>query len=573
MVLVRLCLFFVFGIIGSIVSTQWVASSLGFQPMLGEPALHYGTIPIYWPWSVVDWILRFSRVTPSAFGYQLLPYGVGIALGAFLALFLHLWVPKVNPSRLKSHGSASWATPKEIKSSGLLAKHGVLLGLTWDRKHYLRHDGPEHICVYAPTRSGKGAGVVIPTLLSWIESVVCFDPKGENWNLTSGFRSQFSRCIYFDPTSLNSARFNPLSEIRKGEHEVRDAQNIADMLVDTGASQQRPNHWERTAHSFLVGAILHLVYVETDKTLNGLAQFLSNPRRSIQDTLNTMLQTLHLGNQVHSVVASSARELLNKAPEELSGVLSTATSFLALYRDPLVARATSRSDFGIGDLVDGPEPLSLYLVLPPSDITRMKPLIRLLLNQMGRRLTEKLEKKPRRLLWLMDEFPTLGKLEFFESALAYMGGYGMKAMLMTQSLNQIEDVYGRNNSILDNCHVRIAFASNDERSAKRISEMLGQKTELKQQKSLSGRRASWFMNNQSISFQEFGRPLLTPSEVTQLSSDQQIVFVGGCPPILARKLQYYKDPQLFARILDPALLAEPNEPAPLNPLNLQGASL
>lgn len=573
MLIIRLILFSLFCALGSIWSTQWIASTLNHERVLGKAAFYFGTYPIYWPWSMLSWMIQFSKEHPEAFGYQLLPYVIGVSLGALLAFFAGLYLTKVNQKGLKTHGSASWASSSEIKNAGLLAQSGVLLGLTPDRKHYLRHDGPEHICVYAPTRSGKGAGLVIPTLLSWQDSVICFDPKGENWTLTSGFRKQLGRCIYFDPTSANSARFNPLSEIRRGEYEVRDAQNIANVLVESDIEKQRPNHWERTANSFLVGAILHVIYAEPDKTLSGLVQFLADPKRTIQEILQVMLKTPHLDGHVHPVVASAARELLNKAPEELSGVFSTATSFLSLYRDPLVARATSTSDFKIADLMNGQEPVSLYLVLPPSDMTRTRTLLRLMLNQIGRILTEKLDPKPRRLLWLMDEFPTLGKLDFFESALAYMAGYGMRSMLITQSLNQIEDVYGRNNSILDNCHIRIAFASNDERTAKRISEMLGQKNEVKQQTSLSGRRSSWLMNQQSISFQEFGRPLLTASEVTQLPADQQIVFVSGNPPILAQKLQYYQDSQLLERILDPVPLEIRPENPRLKPFNLEGISL
>ena len=179
---------------------------------------------------------------------------------------------------------------------------------------------------------------------------------------------------------------------------------------------------------------------------------------------------------VHPVVASSAREVLNKSENERSGVLSTAMSFLGLYRDPTVAAVTAHCDWRIDDLVEGPNPVSLYLVVPPSDISRTKPLIRLILNQIGRRLTETLETgttaQRRKVLLMLDEFPALGRLDFFESALAFMAGYGLRAFLIAQSLNQIDKAYGDNNSILDNCHVRVTFSTNDERTAKRISCLL-----------------------------------------------------------------------------------------------------
>ena len=148
------------------------------------------------------------------------------------------------------------------------------------------------------------------------------------------------------------------------------------------------DHWEKTGHSLLVGAILHVLYAEPDKTLTGVAKFLSDPDRTFFKTLNHMLRCRHLGDRVHPVVASAARELLNKSENELSGVLSTAMSFLGLYRDPIISRNTAVSDFTIADLMNAKNPVSLYIVVPPSDADRTRPLIRLMLNQIGRRLTE-----------------------------------------------------------------------------------------------------------------------------------------------------------------------------------------
>jgi len=308
--------------------------------------------------------------------------------------------------------------------------------------------------------------------------------------------------------------------VRRGDKEVRDVQNIADILVDPEGALDRRNHWEKTSHSLLVGAILHVLYAEPDKTLAGVANFLSDPKRPVEATLRAMMSTPHLGKSgVHPVVASAARELLNKSDNERSGVLSTAMSFLGLYRDPVVAKVTDRCDWRIADLIAQPQPVSLYLVVPPSDINRTKPLIRLILNQIGRRLTEELNAKDRRhrLLLMLDEFPALGRLDFFESALAFMAGYGIKSFLIAQSLNQIEKAYGANNSVLDNCHVRVAFATNDERTAKRVSDALGTATELRDSTNYAGHRLSPWLGHLMVSRQETARPLLTPGEVMQLS--------------------------------------------------------
>ena len=265
-----------------------------------------------------------------------------------------------------------------------------------------------------------------------------------------------------------------------------------------------------------------------------------------------MLTTAHLGKAgPHPVIASAARELLNKSENERSGVLSTAMSFLGLYRDPVVAQVTRRCDWRIRDLVDGAMPVTLYLVVPPSDISRTKPLVRLILNQVGRRLTEELEDKRKRhkLLLLLDEFPALGRLDFFESALAFMAGYGIRSFLIAQSLNQIEKAYGPNNAILDNCHVRVSFAANDERTAKRVSDALGTATEIRDAKNYAGHRLSPWLGHLMVSRQETARPLLTPGEIMQLPPTDELVLVSGLAPIRAKKARYYADRRLAARVL------------------------
>lgn len=289
---------------------------------------------------------------------------------------------------VSTYGTARWATAADLSRARLTGPDGVTLA-----RHdtgYLRHNGPEHVLCFAPTRSGKGVGLVVPSLLTWPGSAVIHDIKGENWQLTAGFRSRFGRVLRFDPTDARSAAWNPLLEVRRGDAEVRDVQNIADILIDPEGALERRNHWEKTSHSLLVGAILHVLYAGPDRSLAGVAAFLSDPARPIEMTLAAMLQTPHLGDRPHPVVASAARELLNKSENERSGVLSNALSFLGLYRDPVVASITGHCDWRIEDLVASAEPVSLYLVVPPSDISRTKPLIRLILNQIGRRLTEHL---------------------------------------------------------------------------------------------------------------------------------------------------------------------------------------
>lgn len=532
-------------------ATQWTAWRLGFQTGLGHPWFEVAGLPVYYPPALFWWWYFYDAYAPGIF----LEGGLIAVSGGFLsivvAIGMSVWRAR-EVKNVQTYGSARWAERKEVEAAGLLGADGVVLG-RYDG-HYLRHDGPEHVLCFAPTRSGKGVGLVIPSLLTWPGSAIVHDIKGENWLLTAGFRAMHGRVLLFDPTNSKSSAYNPLLEVRRGEWEVRDVQNIADILVDPEGSLEKRNHWEKTSHALLVGAILHVLYAEKDKTLAGVAAFLSDPKRPIESTLAAMMKTAHLGDAgSHPVIASAARELLNKSDNERSGVLSTAMSFLGLYRDPVVAEVTRHCDWRITDIVGEKRPATLYLVVPPSDINRTKPLIRLILNQIGRRLTEDLHNKAtrHRLLLMLDEFPALGRLDFFESALAFMAGYGLKSFLIAQSLNQIEKAYGPNNSILDNCHVRVSFATNDERTAKRVSDALGTATEMRAMKNYAGHRLSPWLGHLMVSRQETARQLLTPGEIMQLPPTDEIVMVSGASPIRAKKARYYEDVRFRERVLPP----------------------
>ncbi|MHA6767456.1 conjugal transfer protein TraG [Sphingobium ummariense] len=561
-------IFFVLAIIVASMwmATQWVAVQLAYQPELGHPWFAVLGTPIYRPWSIFLWWFFFDAYAPVIFNIGGAIAAAGGGLGCGAAVIGSVWRAR-QTGNITTYGSARWASHKDIAKAGLLGESGVALGRHGSQ--YLRHDGPEHVIAFAPTRSGKGVGLVVPTLLSWTGSVIVHDIKGENWQLTAGWRFRFSHCLLFNPTDARSARYNPLLEVRRGNDEVRDVQNIADILVDPEGALERRSHWEKTSHSLLVGAILHILYAEEEKTLTRVASFLSDPQRPFPATLRRMMTTNHLGTHetpmVHPVVASAARELLNKSENERSGVLSTAMSFLGLYRDPTVAAVTSASDWRLEDIVEAPHPVSLYLVVPPSDISRTKPLIRLILNQISRRLTEELHGTGKdgkaaqgrhRLLMMLDEFPALGRLDFFETSLAFLAGYGVRAFLIAQSLNQIEKAYGEHNAILDNCHVRIAFATNDERTAKRISDALGTATEQRAMRNYAGHRLAPWLAHVMVSRQETARALLTPGEVMQLAPTDELVLISGHPPIRAKKLRYYEDRRYTARVLPAPVLSD-----------------
>ena len=572
--------------------------------------------PLALPWDCFFWFWDYNR---EEYGEQVLAViarahvllGGGALASMFVPIAL-LWKQKsrVHGQRNDLYGSAHWATASEVAATGLLPnesnKGGVLFGAYNDgsRIHYLRHKGPEHMLVFAPTRSGKGVGIVIPTLVSWDQSVLVNDIKGENWELSSGFRQKTlgQRCIRFAPADEGSARFNPLAEIRMDKNLVKDVQNIATMIVDPDG-RGLADHWAKTGFDLLVGTILYVLLEERihQKNLSGVAALLSDggeirqiaaedaqKGRKPQDgqvdgAQAVMLYIAKIANAKLAkddfpntprgqaerigwgVAAQAAGAMNHKAPNEFSGVMSTSLSFLTLYRDSIVAENTSASDFSIEDLMGGgfengkprgPK-VSLYIVSPPSDKDRIKPLTRLLLNMTLRRLTEGMAYNedgttkslyPHRLLLLIDEFPSLGKLDVFEESLAFIAGYGLKALLITQDLSQLQKAYTKDESIVSNCHIRIAYAPNKVETADLLSQMTGKMTVTQTQLQYSGSRLAVMLQNVNTSENTVGRELLTPDECMRLPPEDELVFMAGHSPIYCQKIKYYEDTQLNARM-------------------------
>ena len=213
----------------------------GYQPELGGPWFIAFGRPIYLPWALFGWWFSFEAYAPTIFEEAGAIAATSGLVGCTAAIFGSLWRARQS-NNLTTYGSARWANDQDIRLAGLL---GVFLGRTGPR--YLRHDGPEHIMAFAPTRSGKGVGLVVPTLLGWSGSAVIHDMEGENWQLTAGWRQRFSHCLLFNPTDARSARYNPLLEVRRGADEVRDVQNIADILVDPHDRVAFATNDERTA--------------------------------------------------------------------------------------------------------------------------------------------------------------------------------------------------------------------------------------------------------------------------------------------------------------------------------------
>ena len=557
-------------------ATQHFAHAFKYHSALGAQ-LH----GVYPPWSILTWASKWHAVYPDALTQS---GGIGVITSAVGLLGL-LAVKSImgNTSRASEylHGSARWANQKDIQASGLLGNDdGVYVGAWTDKQgavHYLRHAGPEHILTYAPTRSGKGVGLVVPTLLSWKHSAVITDLKGELWALTAGWRQQHAKnkVLRFEPaSSQGSARWNPLDEIRLGTgNEIGDVQNLATLVVDPDGKGLE-SHWQKTAQALLVGLILHALYMaRTDggsASLPSIDAMLADPEREIAELWVEMRVHPHLGDEPHPVVAAAARDMVDRPDEEAGSVLSTVKSYLALYRDPVVAANVAVSTFRVRDLMHADNPVSLYIVTQPNDKARLRPLVRVLINMIVRLLADKMDfehGRPKahykhRLLGMLDEFPSLGKLEILQESMAFVAGYGIKLYLICQDLNQLksrETGYGPDETITSNCHVQNAYPPNRIETAEHLSKLTGQTTVVKEQITTSGKRASMLLGQVSRTTQEVQRPLLTVDECLRMPGPKKnaggdieragdmVIYVAGYPAIYGKQPLYFQDATFQAR--------------------------
>jgi type IV secretion system protein VirD4 len=569
---------------GGFVASELFALSTRFSPSLG---VHY--LYLYPPWAIVDWWSKWHSTSPAMFT-QPLQVGAAVAAALLIAYSIHV-VTRAQALRQYSdiHGSARWAKLSDIKKAGLLQPQGVYVG-EWkngSKIYTLRHNGPEHVLCYAPPRSGKGVGLVVPTMLTWPHSAVVTDLKREIYELTAKWRGTegANRILRFEPASSSaSVHFNPLDEIRIGtEHETGDIQNLANLIVDPDGRGLQ-THWQKTACSLLTGCIAHVLYrarrEKTPATLPAVDRLLSDPDKKAIDVWTEMLCYLHEGGETHPLVASAARDQLNRPEEEAGSVLSTTLSYLTIYRDPVVANNVSRSDFRIRDLMQSDRPVTLYIVTEPVDKQRLQPLVRVLVNMIVRLSATGLSfeggtPKPNfshRLLLMLDEFPTLGKLDILQESLAFLPGYGIKAYLIAQDINQLYAHYGRDEAITSTCHVQCAFAPNRIETAEHLSKLTGQTTVVKEQITTSGRRWS---TQSSRTTHEVSRPLLTPDEAMRMKGARKnaqgmiteagnmVIYVAGYPAIMGLQPLYFRDPELARRARIPAESAQSKKIAAL----------
>jgi len=548
-------------VVACVASTQWCARTFAYQSALGRPLLIFGTTRIYPPFSILEWSERWSAQYPRAFALPKLLVFAGFLASAGIML---LGFKPTRPDQ-RPFGAKSWGASKDARDAGLFAEGGAIIGKLGHE--ILAYDGPHHLLLTGGTRSGKTRGSVIPTLLACPHSILVLDLKGElhsgdarvDFPGTAGWRAKLGPVIRFAPTEAISDRLNLMDTIRPGAQEVRDVQNLVELIADPYGDGRFQEFWDRAAKQILAGLIIHVVYAEPlpSKTLSRVFELLAR----FDDTVKLMEATLHRKNETtgdpetHPEVKRAAHSYAAYHEKLRAGIKATAESYLGLFADPLIRQNTATSTFRISDLMCADQPVTLYLCWPPNDAKRVKPLIRLVFGAVLRVLMEHQEraadgrKKQRSLLLLLDEFPQLGKLDVFEQSMGAMAGYGVKAYLVTQSLHQITQAYGRYHTILDNCQIVTSFAATDVETAETISKLAGDIFEMRPQETWSGKRQLFGLDHRAITYREERRPLLLPSEVRRLSEREELIFVTGAKPLRAEKLRYDEEPIFRARLL------------------------
>ena len=563
-----------------------------------------GFYPFYYS---IIWVVKAYHTDMDVFNNLMKGYAAFliILLIGLLVIARYRYSAK-NKQKLNDslHGSARWAGFDDIKKMGLLSSEGVVVGafenkriFGKNKKHYLIHNGAEHILTYAPTRSGKGVGLIVPTLTTWKHSVIATDIKGELWSMTAGYRQQYLNNIVmkFEPASKNSVKWNPFDEIRVDtDDETADAQSLALLIVDP-QGKGLEDHWVKSAYSLITGCILYLI--ERRKKGNGEAS-LSALDKLISDTSRPLSELWEDMKNSDNVIAKQVgQDMLDKPENEGGSIVSTAKTELSLYRDPVVAENTSFSNFKVKDLMNNDKPVTLYIVVQPKDIQRITPIFRLLINMIIRvnvsdftfqqskpkelkahqKFIRKIQGKPteefasisgrgnykHRLLMMLDEFPSLGKMDVVQTALAYCAGYGIKCYLITQDLAQLQEKYGKNEAITSNCHIQNAYAPNKIETAEYLSKQTGETTVIEEYINESD---SGFLGRKSYSknIQYTKRSLLTPDECLRLKgaekdgnlikkAGEMLIFVAGFPAIKGIQPLYFQEPvwQARASILPP----------------------
>lgn len=518
------------GIPVAIVLAFFVASVVAWV-YLGLPSAKFD--PFKMP--AFFWYYRHDPVVLKAFG-------AGMVVGLVLTGIMLWWLLKQKPPL---HGAARFAKEGEIRRAGFRADNGIVVGKKGGK--FLTFGGSEHCIVEAPTRSGKGVGIVIPNLLSWQASVVVLDVKRENWDATAGFRQKFGQAVYlFNPTDPEgrTARYNPLGYIDRTDPDqvVIELQKIATMLFV--APERGEPFWTDSARTAFVGVGAYLAVADLPFTIGSIYRLMTtgDTRGYFRKVLDD--RALDLSQGCRNALA----DFTSGADNTFAGIVQTVTSKLSLWLNPRVDAATEESDFDLRELRT--KPMSIYLGVSPDELDRVAPLYNLLFQQLidlnVRDLPD--SETPLQVLVILDEFARIGRAQVIASAFSYVAGYGIRLLPVIQSRSQLRAVYGEHvaNEIVANCGVEVAFTPKELRVANELSERIGYVGQESVTKSLT---IHGILANRSKSMSDQRRALLLPQELMQFPDGELLLLRGGIPPIHGDKIRFYADGLFRSRVM------------------------
>lgn len=618
-------------ITGLFITTQKFAPMMNYDPdVIGDPVFTLKSgYRIYNPLVFLIGMLKYAfNDTYSYYFFKAIPATFICLISAILLFVLTSIFVNAHQKNQHIHGTARFATRKDLKNYGMLQQHGVVCGELAEAKVNYKidaekasltlhckkpaalvcHSGRTNTLMIAPTRSGKGVSTVIPTCLNYgvpyeaydkkskkkvikgRGSMVIFDPKGENWAATAGYRSKFSRVIPFRPLDAdnNTAHYNPIWEIPDSPSEAFSwADTIGEIFFGgdsaKAASDGATQYFNNTARDIFAGVVMHVRFSKDipwkDKNLSTVLHVFSSAseeekketqadedeetegqenkkqQQDDEDTggpgakmLEDMIKADHGNEKIHQLIVEAANRSKIQTPKERASTYSTVFSKISLFQDPLLANATSTSDFSVDDFINSKNGISLYLIVPYNHIKRISPVFRMIITFMIKKFSagetnanEVKLKIP--CLFLLDEFPVLGYFPDIALNAGILAGYGVTFFIVCQALNQIIDVYGENHPFLDHCKTIILYAPGSIKDARTFSESIGNRSVLLDNISASGSKFQVGFNNISRSSQETSTSLINPDELMKLEFSRAIIMNQGMPPYKGKKVVYYEDPR------------------------------
>jgi len=513
-----------------------VASMIGWL-ILGLP------VPAYDPLKMPQFVWYYRgdpRVVKAMAG------GLAGGLTLLAGLVYALWARGA-----PLHGAARFASEREIKRHGFRSVAGIVVGRKGGR--FLTFGGSEHVLVEAPTRSGKGTGVVIPNLLTWQGSVVVLDVKRENFDASAGFRAHYGQQVFlFNPTDrqARTARYNPLAYIDRSDPDdvIIELQKIATMLFV--APDRGEAFWANGARTGFVGVGAWLTETSDEPlTMGAIYRYLTegDARSFFRKELADPRVSLSTGCR------TALSDFAGGSDNSFADIKKTITNVLGLWLNPLVDAATSASDFDLRDLRK--RPISIYLGVSPDELDRIAPLYNLLFQQLIDLNVRELPdgETPVPVLVILDEFARLGRASVIASAFSYVAGYGIRLLPVIQSRSQLRGVYGEHvaDEIVANCGVEVAFTPKELRVANELSDRIGYVGQESITRSLT---INGLLANRSKSISEQRRALLLPQELMQFPADRLILLRGGIPPIIGTKIFYFKSRFFKSRAFPPPVV-------------------